>query len=78
MKFVTEYVPCSYCRASGKVSTWAFFKKDCPVCDGHGKREIIMDADFPDAIKAQVRLSAMTGQNNMPPSLFEGVFGFRL
>lgn len=56
-----ERVPCCICNHTGKVSKWLVFKRDCYVCDGTGKRRIIVDSRFDDNIKAQLRHSAIYG-----------------
>lgn len=63
MHMITERVWCCVCNGSGKVSRLMFWKRDCPVCDGEGKRPIMMDARFPDDIKRQIRNDAMFSAN---------------
>ena len=79
---IVEQVPCCVCSASGKVSKWRFWKRDCNVSQGTGSRSIIMDGRFPDDIKAMVRMDATYGVNRFSPSfgnavansLFGGLF----
>lgn len=80
MGLQVEEVPCCVCGAAGKVPRFIFWLRDCAVCDGSGKRKIVMDADFPDDIKDELRLSATYGINRYPVggmgnSLTNAVFG---
>ena len=76
-RLIVEKVPCCVCAGTGSVPRLHFWKRDCNVCEGSGQRDIIMDADFPDHIKAQVRMDATFGINRFPryPSPLESLVG---
>jgi len=75
---ITEKVWCKPCSGTGEVPKLVFWHQPCPVCDGEGKRRIIMDASFPEDIKQHLRESAITGLNQPLGGLTNSVFGFRL
>lgn len=73
MTLQAEKVPCCVCGRTGKVPRFWFWERDCSVCGGSGKRTIIMDADFPEYIKEQLRQEATWGLNRYPRSNIPGL-----
>lgn len=61
-QMLVERVHCCVCAGSGSVTRWVFWKKACSVCDGQGKRRILIAANLSPADRAMVLNSAVTGQ----------------
>lgn len=40
-----EQIECCICGGTGKVRHWLIFRSDCPVCEGNGKRPILVPVD---------------------------------
>lgn len=56
-----ERVTCCVCGGTGRVRRALAFERDCNVCDGEGKRPILMPAIASITVKDDLRLSATLG-----------------
>lgn len=63
--FNVEKVECCVCGASGKVRRWLVLERDCPTCDGTGKRSIIVPAQADAHTQFAVRQAARLGTVEM-------------
>lgn len=70
--FTVERVHCCVCDGIGKVPRLLFWKRDCSVCEGTGKRRILIANNMSEADKWLVRSSAISGSPNYVPT---GLFG---
>lgn len=77
--FIVERVHCCVCNGSGKLPKLIFWTKPCEVCDGAGKRMILIHKALSPADMMMVRQLAITGSLNYAPrSLSKALFGFDL
>jgi hypothetical protein len=78
-EWIIERVDCCVCHATGKVPKLLFWTKECPVCEGEGRRKILLHSALSPFDRLMVMESARTGSMNLsPPTLSEQILGFRL
>lgn len=66
--FHVERVDCCMCGASGRVPKLLFWSKDCSVCEGTGKRRILISESLSAADADMVRQSALYPSLNYYPA----------
>lgn len=74
--FHVERVDCCMCDATGRVPKFVFWSKDCSVCEGTGKRRILISEKLSPADHEMVMISAITGMNfSRAPSFLNSILG---